>query len=76
MIPPDASVSTQMDIGSHLSHRFDLNFYYHPGAEYILIDRTTIWHRYDPTLLKNLDKYTCIYTNNGVEIYRLTSEQS
>ena len=76
MIPPAASVSTQSDIGAHLAQRFELYRDYRPGAEYILIDRTTEWrwHNYHPQLLMFLDRYTLIYSNDGVELYKLKQQ--
>lgn len=73
IIPPAASVATQNDIGSHLAHRFDLFIDYQPGVEYILIDRTTmpLWEIHEPNLLKYLDKYSLIYSDDGVELYKL-----
>lgn len=73
LIPPDASVATQNDLGSHLAHRFELYTDYRPGVEYILIDRRTLplWDSFEPNLLKHVDEYTRIYSKDSVELYKI-----
>lgn len=73
LIPPDASVATQNDLGSHLAHRFELYTDYRLGVEYILIDRRTLllWDSFEPNLLKHVDEYARIYSKDSVELYKI-----
>lgn len=70
MIPPDASVSTQNDIGAHLMHRHEVYLSFVDGVDYVLADVTLPWIL-DPKLHEqDYSGYELIYQEDGVFLFK------
>lgn len=74
-VPPDASVSTQVDIFQHVCERVEAYAGYHPGTDYIIVDATSKWYReqarWDEVLRGVLASgaYAKIYDEDGVRVF-------
>ncbi len=75
-IPPEASISTQVDILKHVCHRVHAYSGYHKGSEYIFVDERSLWYsqhaQWDkilPAILATGD-YEKIYDDEGIKIFR------
>jgi len=76
-IPPEASISTQVDILKHVCHRVHAYSGYHEGSEYILVDERSLWYNQHAQWDRNLPAiletgaYEKIYDDEGIRLYRL-----
>ena len=75
-IPPEASISTQVDILKHVCHRVHAYSGYHEGSEYIFVDERSLWYsqhaQWDkilPSILAT-GAYEKIHDDEGIKIYR------
>ena len=73
MIPQNASVSTQNNLGGHLSKRTQLYLDYLSGVEYILIDYKTSNVEWlgNKEISFPLDFYDKIFQKDGVVLYKI-----
>jgi uncharacterized membrane protein len=75
-IPPEASVSTQVDILKHLCRRVHAYSGYHEECDYIVVDETSRWYithaHWDKVLPEVLAEgdYEKIVDDEGIKIYR------
>ncbi len=72
LIPQNASVSSQVNLASHLAKRNDLFLFFQPNVEYIILDTKTSnpEYRVNKTLEIPSEKYKQIYSTDGVEVYK------
>ena len=73
MIPQNASVSTQNNLGGHLSKRAELYLDYLSGVEYILIDYKTSNFKWlgNKEISFPIDFYDEIFQKDGVVLYKI-----
>lgn len=80
-IPPEATVTTQVDIYKHVNHRLVVIPEYVYDTDYLVTDETTRWYKmksnwdkYLPQIISE-GKYKLIYNKNGIKIYKLKNKK-
>jgi len=75
-IPPDASISTQNNLASHLSKRFNIYITYQQDVDYILMDEKTVdveWIE-NHKIIFPINQYNQIFSHDGINLYKLKKQ--